>query len=144
MDALLAACGRVNLAALDRGRPLWALWLITELSEQRVDLVIRLHRVVDDGVAAQVLPVSLFDDCPTRPRPDHNRAATRFLGASTPGPSTDVNASPTDLALHTGRAPALPLNRPVGPRRKESPLRCRSGVEQTRAAAISPASGWCR
>ena len=69
---------------------MWALWLITGLSGQRVDLVIRLHRVVDDGVAAQVLPVSLFDDCPTRLRPDHNRAATRSLGASTPGPSTDV------------------------------------------------------
>jgi WS/DGAT/MGAT family acyltransferase len=66
--ALVAACQELNQQALDRSRPLWELWLLTGLRGGRAALLIRLHHVLADGVAAVALMNSLLDTAPdTRP-----------------------------------------------------------------------------
>jgi WS/DGAT/MGAT family acyltransferase len=142
--SLLALCSELNEPALPRSRPLWEMWLLTGLTGNRVALLIRLHHAVADGLAAQSLLAALFDSDgeasaaeavpgENRPRPsdwqlftgnarDHGRALARFL---------TTLAHPAHLAAfiatgaqqmislaRAGRAPAVSLNEPVGPRRR--------------------------
>jgi WS/DGAT/MGAT family acyltransferase len=50
--ALLRACAKLNETPLDRSRPLWEIWLLTGLVGGRAALLIRMHHVLADGVAA--------------------------------------------------------------------------------------------
>ncbi|GAA4288323.1 wax ester/triacylglycerol synthase domain-containing protein [Georgenia daeguensis] len=62
--ALLELCCRLNERPLDRRHPLWEMWLLTGLGEGRVGLLIRLHHVIADGVAALALLGSFLDPAP--------------------------------------------------------------------------------
>src|SRR5512132_848180 len=48
---LLALCDRLGLRLLDRGRPLWELWLVTGLAHGRVGLLFKLHHAVAAALA---------------------------------------------------------------------------------------------
>jgi len=64
-EAALVAMVQVLLRRrLDRGRPLWELWLLPGLPGDRVGLFIRLHHVVADGVAGLSTLVDLLDPTP--------------------------------------------------------------------------------
>ncbi len=61
---LLALCDQLCLRLLDRARPLWELWLVTELAEGRVGLVLKLHHALADGLAAVQIAGVLLDASP--------------------------------------------------------------------------------
>ena len=88
--ALLAKIAELNGPPLARSRPLWELRFLTGLANGRVGLLIRLHHVVADGVAALALIGPLFDASPDAPPP--------IPPAWTPGPVRRMRArrsSPT-------------------------------------------------
>ena len=61
---LLEVCSDLNESPLDRSRPLWEVWVLTGLAEGRVGLLIRLHHVVADGIAALAMIGALLDTAP--------------------------------------------------------------------------------
>jgi diacylglycerol O-acyltransferase / wax synthase len=58
---LLEVVARIDEQRLDRRHALWQLWLLSGLSNGRVVLVLKLHHVVADGLAALQLMAPLFD-----------------------------------------------------------------------------------
>lgn len=65
--ALLRVCTELNQDRLDRSRPLWQMWLLTGLADHRAGLLIRLHHVVADGIAALAMLAALCDPDPGMP-----------------------------------------------------------------------------
>jgi WS/DGAT/MGAT family acyltransferase len=64
--ALLAATERLRRRRLDRSRPLWEMWLLPGLPEQRIGLFVRMHHTIADGIAA-VASVGVFLDATRHP-----------------------------------------------------------------------------
>jgi WS/DGAT/MGAT family acyltransferase len=62
--ALATLVARIAERPLDRTRPLWELWVVEGLSEERVALVFKLHHAMADGVSAATLLLQLFDPSP--------------------------------------------------------------------------------
>ncbi len=52
---------RIDQQRLDRSHAPWEMWFLTGLSNGRVVLVVKLHHVIADGLAAVELIGSLFD-----------------------------------------------------------------------------------
>jgi WS/DGAT/MGAT family acyltransferase len=139
--ALLETCVELNQPRLDRSRPLWELWLLTGLAEDRVGLLIRLHHVLADGVAALAMIGALLDPPeevvalpapPWRPRPTPTR---RELLADNIAWRADAFGrglrNPSRLGAHLrewaaqlgrlwseGRTEPASFNRPVGEQRR--------------------------
>lgn len=70
-DAELSAlCGRVFASQLDRSKPLWEMYLVEGLSNNRFALLAKTHHALVDGVSGVDLATVLFDlekDPPRRP-----------------------------------------------------------------------------
>ena len=60
-EQLRMLCGRVFSQALDRARPLWELWLVEGLSEDRFALLSKTHHALVDGVSGVDIATVLFD-----------------------------------------------------------------------------------
>lgn len=60
-DELLRLTEGLMRTLLDRSRPLWQLWVVTGLPDQRLAVVVKLHHAVGDGVAAMRLVGALLD-----------------------------------------------------------------------------------
>jgi diacylglycerol O-acyltransferase len=56
--------GRIFSQALDRGRPLWELWLIEGLSDGRFALLSKTHHALIDGVSGVDIASVIFDSEP--------------------------------------------------------------------------------
>jgi diacylglycerol O-acyltransferase / wax synthase len=56
--------GRVFSQALDRSRPLWEIWLVEGLSEDRFALLSKTHHALVDGVSGVDIATVLFDTSP--------------------------------------------------------------------------------
>ncbi len=56
--------GRVFSQALDRGRPLWELWLVEGVAERRFALLSKTHHALVDGVSGVDIATVLFDTSP--------------------------------------------------------------------------------
>ena len=75
-DELLEVVARIDEQRLDRSHALWQLSLLSGLSNGRLVLVLKLHHVIADGLAAVQLMAPLFDftvggdgeDDPAQPR----------------------------------------------------------------------------
>lgn len=65
--ALASLVARIASQPLDRTRPLWELWVVEGLSEERIALVFKLHHAMADGISASKLLLQLFDS--SRPAP---------------------------------------------------------------------------
>jgi diacylglycerol O-acyltransferase / wax synthase len=158
-DSLLALCCELNEPPLDRSRPLWEMWLLTGLRDDRIGLLIRFHHVLADGIAALDLLGSLFDPIPhptvapsppetPRPRPGSwallssnlrdrgNAARHAVLALAHPirlarGPVGAIRQARSIARL--GRAPLISLNRPVGAHRRL--MLVRSDLVATKAIA---------
>ncbi len=63
--------GRIFSQALDRGRPLWEMWLIEGLSDGRFALLSKTHHALVDGVSGVDIASVMFD---TEPDPQPARA----------------------------------------------------------------------
>jgi diacylglycerol O-acyltransferase len=51
-EQLAAAVGQIAGKPLDRSRPLWELWILRGLEHGRIGIVLKIHHVLVDGVAA--------------------------------------------------------------------------------------------
>jgi diacylglycerol O-acyltransferase len=54
-------CGRIFSQALDRSRPLWELWLVEGLAEDRFAVLSKTHHALVDGVSGVDIATVLFD-----------------------------------------------------------------------------------
>ena len=73
--ALRRLSGRIFSQALDRHRPLWELWLVEGLSDNRFALLFKTHHALVDGVSGLDLATVLFElavnpDAPPPPPED--------------------------------------------------------------------------
>jgi diacylglycerol O-acyltransferase / wax synthase len=64
---LLLACERLRRRPLHQGRPLWEMWFLTGLSDDRVGLFIKVHHAIADGVAGVATLAAFFDPVPDPP-----------------------------------------------------------------------------
>src|SRR4249919_386111 len=62
---LLRAVERLRRHRLDKSRPLWEIWFLTGLPDQRIGLFVRLHHVVADGMAGVAELGALLDTTPS-------------------------------------------------------------------------------
>ncbi len=157
--ALVQVCSELNEPPLDRSRPLWEMWLLTGLANGTVGLLLRLHHVVADGVAALALIGALLDPAPDvatpvarpwnpRPIPGAGELFADNLLRRMDAVHRTVTALrhplvlPRHLAgrlgqvgqvLREGSAPRVSLNRQVGERRRL--FLVRAELERTKAVA---------
>jgi diacylglycerol O-acyltransferase len=65
--------GRVMSQQLDRGKPLWEMWMVEGLSEGRWGLITKLHHCMVDGVSgAELMAVILDSERDPMPRPEED------------------------------------------------------------------------
>jgi diacylglycerol O-acyltransferase / wax synthase len=62
---LLRAVERLRRRRLDKSRPLWEMWFLPGLPDQRIGLFVRLHHVVADGMAGVAELGALLDTTPS-------------------------------------------------------------------------------
>ncbi len=67
---LLDLMSRVQAIALDRDRPLWEMWFIDGLDDDRVGLMLKTHHALGDGIANVDLALALVDLAPDPPPDD--------------------------------------------------------------------------
>ena len=63
-DELKRLAGRVFSQALDRSKPLWELWLVEGLQDDRFALLSKTHHALVDGVSGVDIATVLFDAAP--------------------------------------------------------------------------------
>jgi diacylglycerol O-acyltransferase len=63
-DQLRRLSGRVFSQALDRSRPLWEIWLVEGVSEDRFALLSKTHHALVDGISGVDIATVLFDTSP--------------------------------------------------------------------------------
>jgi diacylglycerol O-acyltransferase len=63
-EQLKRLCGRVFSQALDRSRPLWELWLVEGLADDRFALLSKTHHALVDGISGVDIATVLFDTSP--------------------------------------------------------------------------------
>ena len=80
-DVLRRTAARIFAQHLDRRKPLWEIWMIEGLSENRWALLSKVHHCMVDGVSATDLMTVMFDDRPSaqpvpawEPPPEPNSA----------------------------------------------------------------------
>jgi diacylglycerol O-acyltransferase len=78
---LLEASEELRRRRLDPSRPLWELWLLPGLPDQRMGLFLRLHHAIADGVAGVASFAALLDLAPDADAP----AAPPWTPAPMPG-----------------------------------------------------------
>jgi WS/DGAT/MGAT family acyltransferase len=66
-DVLRKTAARIFAQHLDRRKPLWEIWMIEGLSENRWALLSKVHHCMVDGVSATDLMTVMFEDLP----PEH-------------------------------------------------------------------------
>ena len=69
-EELRRLAGRVFAQGLDRSKPLWELWLVDRVGEDRFALVSKTHHALVDGVSGVDISTVLFDLEPEPPEPD--------------------------------------------------------------------------
>jgi WS/DGAT/MGAT family acyltransferase len=101
---------RIFSQQLDRSKPLWEMWLIEGLEQNRFALITKTHHSLIDGIAGVDLATVLFDISPNppqiphsgRPWKPHAEPSTASLLAS-----GIVGAARTGMALFEGAMDAL-------------------------------------
>ena len=115
--------GRVFSQALDRCRPLWELWLVEGLADERFALLTKTHHALVDGISGVDIATVLFDAAPEpmpvappeeewlpRPLPSSTQLLADALLERTTVPAEiarGVNATlrgPRQVATRVGRA----------------------------------------
>lgn len=80
---LEAFVGEVAAPVLDRGRPLWDMWVVEGLADDRVAIVTKMHHSTMDGVTGADLMAHLFD---LAPEPREVEGTDDFAGEQAPNP----------------------------------------------------------
>ncbi|HEV2997814.1 MAG TPA: wax ester/triacylglycerol synthase family O-acyltransferase, partial [Solirubrobacteraceae bacterium] len=74
-DQLQDLTARIFSQQLDRSKPLWEMWLIEGLDEERFALISKTHHSLIDGIAGVDLATVLFDLAPDPPPVSHSGKA---------------------------------------------------------------------
>ena len=74
-EALRSLTARVFSQQLDRSKPLWEMWLIEGLTDDRFALISKTHHALIDGIAGIDLATVLFDLSPDPPPLQHSGRA---------------------------------------------------------------------
>ncbi|MCL2769742.1 MAG: wax ester/triacylglycerol synthase family O-acyltransferase, partial [Solirubrobacterales bacterium] len=74
-EQLLLLVSRIASQRLDRSKPLWEMWLVEGLEEDRFALIFKNHHALIDGIAGVDLTTVLFDLSPAPPPLRHPSAA---------------------------------------------------------------------
>jgi diacylglycerol O-acyltransferase / wax synthase len=80
---MLLAVERLRHRRLNRSRPLWEMWFLTGLPEQRVGLFVRMHHSIADGIAGVAAMAAFLDataDAVHAPAPPWNPAPAPTAG----------------------------------------------------------------
>jgi diacylglycerol O-acyltransferase len=102
-DELRALVGRVMSHQLDRARPLWEMWVVEALTEERWAIISKLHHAMVDGIAASNLVTAMMDtrrDAPVpepvawepAPAPPSHRLVASALGERARWPARQARA----------------------------------------------------
>jgi diacylglycerol O-acyltransferase / wax synthase len=110
-DQLRRLAGRVFSQQLDRTKPLWEIWLVNRVGDDRFALVCKTHHALVDGISGVDIMTVLFDlepDPPERepgpawyPRPLPS-GASLFADALLERASTPIDAARAAAAVVTG------------------------------------------
>jgi diacylglycerol O-acyltransferase / wax synthase len=100
-EQLKRLCGRVFAQALDRSRPMWELWLVEGLSDDRFALLSKTHHALVDGISGVDIATVLFDTSP-----DPIGVAPPPAGEWTPRPLPTDAQLLADALLERATAPA--------------------------------------
>ncbi len=130
-------CGRIVSQQLDRGKPLWEIWIVEGLADDRVAMVTKTHHCMIDGMAGTELLQVLLSPVPVK--------------GFDPGPRWLPNPAPTgaqmlfDAAWQRLRTPFELAGALREAQRTPGVLRERiqdalAGVAQAAAASLQPAS----
>ncbi len=84
---------RVQAIALDRDRPLWELWFVDGLADDRVGLIIKSHHALGDGIANVDLVLALVD---VERDPPGDEPAPLFAPQAPPSPAELLVRSASD------------------------------------------------
>lgn len=101
-DQLKALVGRVFSQRLDRGKPLWEMYLVEGLEEERFALITKVHHALVDGISGVDIASVIMDT--TAEAPPADEAAPRFERHPAPSRAelvtrTVVEAAKTPLTL---------------------------------------------
>jgi diacylglycerol O-acyltransferase len=139
LDQLRATVGRIFSQGLDRSKPLWELWLLQGLHDDRFAIVNKTHRALIDGGAGVDLTTVLFDTSQhPAPLPPPERP---WLPHPEPSPAELVAAGIRDLVS----APFEVARRAVGALDDPdaaiaSAREVVKGLQEVAAAYLSPSS----
>ncbi len=100
-EALERLVGRLMAEELDRRRPLWEMWLVTGLADDRWALVSKVHHCMVDGIAGTGLMTALLDE---QPRPLGRQRTT--AGEWQPAPAPTATALALDAVAQMALRPA--------------------------------------
>lgn len=96
---MLDQMSRIQSQALDRDRPLWEMWIVDGVMDDRVALILKTHHTLGDGIANVDLGMALLDLEPT-PSPVDEAAR-----AWDPVPAPSPNRLLADSVLDQIRRP---------------------------------------
>ncbi|WP_204803824.1 WS/DGAT/MGAT family O-acyltransferase [Mycobacterium riyadhense] len=111
---------------LDRNRPLWEIWVIEGLSDDRWAMLIKVHHCMADGIAVTHMLTGLSDDGVGDSSVHHIRGREAVTPQPSPksvlgglwNASTAVVAGAAEIAIGLMRSAASPLNGPIGDLRR--------------------------
>jgi diacylglycerol O-acyltransferase len=121
-EQLCGLTARIFSQQLDRSKPLWEMWLIEGLQDDRFALISKSHHALIDGIAGIDLATVLFDLSP-KPPPLRN-SGRAWQPHAEPG-TAELLLAGLRGAVRAGielaglnPAPDVPLNVPIGPHRR--------------------------
>jgi diacylglycerol O-acyltransferase len=147
-DELRRLAGRVFSQQLDREKPLWEIWLVDQVADDRFALICKTHHALVDGISGVDIMTVLFDLDPAPPEPPAPPAwaarpvpprsallasALRERITAPLGFARGVLSAPDEAGVAAGRsvaglaamaaaglsgAPPSPLNVRIGPHRR--------------------------
>jgi len=82
VEQLQTLVGRVMSQKLDRSKPLWEMWVVEGLEDDRWAILSKTHHCMVDGVAGTDLMTALMDDSPTSEHPQPLRYRADDLPSS--------------------------------------------------------------
>ena len=87
-EELRRLAARIFSQRLDRSKPLWEIYLVDRVGEDRFALVAKTHHCLVDGISGVDITTVLFDLEPDPPRPAGDGAERKWFPRPEPSPAT--------------------------------------------------------
>ena len=138
LEQLQDLTARIFSQQLDRSKPLWEMWLIEGLEDDRFALITKTHHSLIDGIAGVDLATVLFDLSPDPPPITQLRPAVE--AASRTGHRAAARRGLRRARSRTGRRPRRGRARRARPPRARARARARSrrGRRRDRLGGAEP------